>query len=312
MAAPRTLLAALVAAGAVAPGACAWAQAAPSPPAANVVPVPPAAPDASAVRADEAAVDSAEARDDEDAPPQRRAWDATIGAVANHAPAYSGAASNRVRVIPGFSLRWGRVSFASRSAFVARGSDAGARGGLRVDLSPSDRFRVGLGLRGDSGRRESSSPELAGLGDIRRTLRVRLGMSYRLDDGWRIGSSVTTDALGRGGGTLGDLSAGRDIRLGPHTSLGVGATLTFGDRRYQQAYYGITPEQSARSGYPVYTPGAGLRDVGVGVGVRTYVGRRWVLFGGVNASQLLGVARDSPLTRRSASWGASAGVVYRF
>lgn len=292
----RRLLTVIGAAGLVAPMAPAWSQ---------------------AERAEQAAPAAAtvdEREDDEDAPPQRRPWDATLGAVANHAPAYSGAASNRVRVIPGFSLRWGRVSFASRSAFVARGSDAGARGGVRVDLSPSDRFRVGLGLRGDSGRRESSSPELAGLGDIRRTLRVRLGVSYRLDDGWRVGSSLTVDALGRGrgGGTLGDLSAGRDIRLGPHTSLGVGATLTFGDRRYQQAYYGITPEQSARSGYPVYTPGAGLRDVGIGVGVRTYVGRRWVLFGGVNASQLLGVARDSPLTRRSAAWGASAGVVYRF
>jgi outer membrane scaffolding protein for murein synthesis (MipA/OmpV family) len=163
-----------------------------------------------------------------------------------------------------------------------------------------------------SGRQESSSPDLAGLGDVRRTLRARLGTSYRLDDGWRVGSSITVDALGRDGGTLGDLSAGRDVRLAPNLSLGIGATLTFGDARYLQSYFGITPEQAARSGYREYAPGAGLRDVGFGVGLRGDLGQRWVLFGGASVSRLLGPAADSPLTRRADTWGLNAGVVYRF
>lgn len=249
---------------------------------------------------------------DDDEAPSRRSWDASVGFVASLAPEYGGATRQRVQVEPGFFVRLGRFSLASRGAFVVRGADGGGGGGLRVDLSRSERWRLGLGLRIDGGRRESSSPDLAGLGDVRRTVRARLGGSYQFDGGWRAGGAITVDALDRDGGTIGELSLRRDLRFGPRTSVGGGASLSFGDARHQQSYFGITPRQSARSGYPVYAPGAGLRSASLGVGARTALAEDWVVLYGANVSRLLGPAAASPLTRRPTSWGLNVGLVYRF
>lgn len=246
----------------------------------------------------------------ERAPP--RAWDAAVGLVASNGPSTPGSASRATRYTPGLALRWGRVSLSSRSAFSVRGTEAASGGGLRVELAQGERLRAGLGLRLDSGRRESESPELRGLGDVRRTLRMRLSVTYRLDDGWRLRSVNTTDALGRGGGTQGELQLGRDIPLTP--TLGVQGTLSLGwaDRRHLQSYFGITPEQALRSGYPVTPMSAGLRDVSLSAGWRRALGPQWAIFGGAGLTRLVDEAASSPLARERQSWSLNAGVVHRF
>ncbi len=243
--------------------------------------------------------------------PARR-WGAALGVVATQAPEYTGSSRRTLSWEPGFALRWGRFSFASRSAFAVRSSDPGARGGLRVELARSDRWRAGLGLRQDSGRDASSSPLLAGLGDVRGTLRARLSASYAMDPGWRIGAAWMVDVLGRGTGQLGDLSVGRDLRLTPDTAVNAGVAIGLADRRWMQNWFGVTPEQAARSGYPAYRPRAGLRELGVSLGGRTELDEHWAVFYSVGASQLLGGAADSPFTVETRSWNARAGLVYRF
>ena len=241
-----------------------------------------------------------------------RNWDASIGLVGSYAPEYAGADRSRFRLGPGFYVRWGRFSFATRSGFATRSAEPGARGGMRIDLSPSARWRIGLGLRYDFGRQETTSDALRGLGDVPSTLRVRLGTSYRLDDGWSIGGSMTVDAFGRGGGNQGDISVGKAWALTPGTSVAAGLALGFAGDRYMQSYFGVTPAQAARTGYPVFEPSSGLRDISASVTARTELGHPWALFYGASASRLLGPAASSPLTRQPNSWGVNAGVVYRF
>jgi MipA family protein len=105
---------------------------------------------------------------------------------------------------------------------------------------------------------------------------------------------------------------GRDMRLGQATSAGIGLSVGFADRRWLQTQYGITPQQSAASGYPVYTPRAGLRDISVGVGARTEWSPHWVVFYGANRSRLVGPAAASPIVTQRNGWGLSAGAAYRF
>jgi outer membrane scaffolding protein for murein synthesis (MipA/OmpV family) len=242
-------------------------------------------------------------------PPRR--WAVAVGAVGSLGPEFAGSSTVGFGLQPGLALRWGRFSLASRSAFAVRGEGGSAQGGLRVELVRSDRWRSSLGLRWDSGRDEDSSAQLEGLGDVRGTLRVRLSLGYRFDDGWRSGLSLTTDVLGRGGGWQGEWSAGRDLRLTQATSAGVGLTLGFGGRRWQQTYYGINPDQADRTRYPVYTPGAGLRDVAFSLGGRTELAAGWALFYGASVSRLVDVSAASPLVRERQGWGLSAGVVKR-
>lgn len=241
-----------------------------------------------------------------------RDWDATVGFSVSHGAPYTGSARRGSAITPGLGVRWGRVSLVSRSAFSVRGTDAAAGGGLRVELAEGERLRVGLGLRVDSGREESDSPELRGLGDVRRTLRLRLSVSYRLDDGWRLRASALADALGRGTGMLGDLQLSRDLTLASNLNANATLALGFSDRRHMQAYYGITPEQAQRSGYRESRATAGLRDISLNLGVRRGLSSHWALFGGAVVSHLLGPAARSPIALERTSWGLNAGVVYRF
>jgi outer membrane scaffolding protein for murein synthesis (MipA/OmpV family) len=241
----------------------------------------------------------------------RRSWDAAVGGVLSYAPDYAGSDIQRLRLSPGFYLRYGRVSIATRSGFRTAG-DPSERAGLRIDLSPTDRLRFAVGLRYDAGRQESSSEALKGLGDVPSTVRVRAMGSYRIGDGWSAGSAVLLDALGRGGGWQADLNAGRELRISSDTTWSFGAALSFAGDRHMQTYFGITEEQSARSGYPAYEARSGLRDVSAYVNARTELGGPWHAFYGANAARLLGPAAASPLTRQPNSWGLNAGLVYRF
>jgi outer membrane scaffolding protein for murein synthesis (MipA/OmpV family) len=241
-----------------------------------------------------------------------RAWDGTLGFVVSHGPPYAGSARRSTAITPGLGLRWGRFSLVSRSAFSVRGTDAAAGGGLRVELADGERLRVGLGLRTDSGRQASDSSELRGLGDVRRTLRLRLSVSYRLDDGWRLRANALADALGRGTGLLGDLQLSRDLMLATNLNANATLSLGFSDRRHMQAYYGITPEQAQNSGYAESRAAAGLRDVSLNLGLRRGLSSHWALFGGAGVSRLVGPAARSPIAFERTSWGLNAGLVYRF
>lgn len=246
------------------------------------------------------------------AKPPPRSWDAVLGFMTSYAPEYPGAQRRRIGVTPGGWLRWGRVSIASRSTFVARSGEPVSSGGLRFDLSPSERLRIGLSLRHDGGRDESESADLRGLGDVRATLRVRLSVSYPLDNGWRLASSWTVDALGHGGGTIGDVSVSRSVPLAATTSGGFSVTTSVGNRRHMRSYYGVTPEQSQASGYPVYEPGAGWRDVSLSLGARHELSRHWFMFGGVSVARLVGGAAASPYVPEPLSWAASLGLAHKF
>ena len=249
----------------------------------------------------------------DDVPATGRSWDVALGAALSHGPDFAGAQGRQMSLTPGLYLRYGRLSLASRSAFVVRSSDPGtAGGGLRLDLSRSDALRIGLGLRNESGRRESSSPELRGMGDLPRSLRLRLAARWALPEDWRLSSSLSVDALGRGGGWLGELSLSRELPLTPHTSWGGNAALTLADRRHLQSRFGVTPEQAARSGHATYTPGSGLREMSLSAGIRSRLSPSWTAFGGVSLSRLLGPARRSPLTREPQGLGLSAGLVFSF
>jgi outer membrane scaffolding protein for murein synthesis (MipA/OmpV family) len=240
----------------------------------------------------------------------QRSWDAAVGGVLVYAPEYAGAGRNRLRLDPGFYVRVGRVSLATRSGFRTAG-DPGERAGLRIDLSPSDRLRFAVGLRYDAGRSDDTEG-LRGMGDVPSTVRARFMASYRLEGGWSLGGATVLDMLGRGGGWQGDVGVGHQGRLGAGTTWGSGVALAFAGDRNLQTYFGVTEEQAARTGYPVYEPRTGLRDITAHVNARTPLVDHWHVFYGASLSRLLGPAAASPLTRRTSTWGLNAGLAYRF
>ena len=226
-------------------------------------------------------------------------------------PDYLGASGRGLSVRPGFFLRWGRFSVSSGGSWAARRQDTELTG-LGYEIARGETFDASLGLRMDSGRNESDSPALAGMGDIRRTIRARIGADWRFRPGWQLSGSWTIDAFGRGGGNLGELRLRHEWVLSPMLTLTSGAALTLAGDRYLQTYFGVTPEQAQRSGYSEYSPGLGLRDLQLYTALRYELGEHWVLTGGPGLTRVLGPAARSPLTQKKQTWTLSAGAGYRF
>jgi outer membrane protein len=245
------------------------------------------------------------------APEAPSRWEGAIGLQLAWSPEYSGAERRVVKATPAIFLRYGRLTITNASGFRTKRSDDVMRG-LGLDLVQDNRWRVNVALRFDNGRSESSSGALAGLGDVKPTLRARATAGYTFDGPWRLGASWSVDAFGSGGGSFGDLSGGWEHALGPASRLSLGASLTLAHSRYMQSYYGITPEQSARTGYPVYTPGSGARDLTLSAGLRHDFGPDWTLLTSASTTRLLGPAAASPLTGRKETWGLGAALAWRF
>ena len=238
-------------------------------------------------------------------------WEGAVGGIVGYRPEYPGAARMVSKVTPALFLRYGRFSITNASGFVTRRADDVTRG-LGVELVQSSQLRVNLALRVDRGRSESTSQDLAGLGDIKPTVRARVAASWQIGGPWSLAASWNVDALGRGGGNYGDVGLGWTQRLSPSTTMGAGASLSLAGDRYMQTVYGVSAAQAQRTTYPVYEPGSGLRDLAVVLYGRHDLSRDWVLIGGVGASRLLGPAAASPLSKSVGGWSSNIGLARRF
>ena len=243
-------------------------------------------------------------------PPSDR-FEGAVGLMAAWRPESSGADRHSLSLVPAGFIRYGRITISGAGGFTTRRDDDVERG-LTASLIQRQNFKLGLSLRYDNGRRESSSTALTGMGDIGRTVRARVLMRWMPDEHWTLSASSSLDALGNGGGYVSDVGLAREWRLSPRSTLQLGAAVTFAGDRYLQTWYGVTAEQSLRSGYPEYEPEEGMRDVAAGLTLRTEFSREWAGFVGFSASRLVGAAARSPLVKQPGSWTASSGLVWRF
>lgn len=244
-------------------------------------------------------------------PAARPEWEGALGLVAANGPSYMGASDRSNSFVPAFYLRWGRVTLTNAGGFVTRRTEEVDRG-LGLDLSASEHLRLKLALRFDNGRSDSDSPALRGLGNVRSTVRARLSAQYPLASELKLGAAWSLDLLGRGGGSFGDLSLQFDHPLGSDLSMSLSTAVTLANRRYLQSWFGVDAEQSAATGYALYEPHAGVRDVAASLTLRGRLGERWMTMGSLGGSVLLGSAADSPLTHQRSGWRVGAGMAYRF
>lgn len=238
-------------------------------------------------------------------------FEGAIGLLLAYKPAYSGASDFKIKPeIAGF-LRYGRFTVTGAGGFTTKRQDDVERG-LDAELVRRDNLRMSLSLRVDPGRQETESPALTGMGDIRLTVRARLGVRWNVAKNWQLSLASSVDALNRVGGYLVEAGVSHTIPIDAQQRLILSAGVSGAGDRHMQAWYGVTPAQSAASGYPVFTPREGLKDAGVGITWRTELGPQWAAFAGASASRLLGGAADSPLTRKATGWSTQAALVRRF
>lgn len=246
---------------------------------------------------------------DDDAP---KALRYVLGASVRVAPEYAGSSNQVAKLRPVWALEYGRYRISPSGAGTLLGfgvDDAGP--GASAELLRTSDWKFGVALRWTTGRPASASPFLTGLPDVRSTLLGRAQVSYRLAERWSLAGNVTPDLLGRGSGAVASLGLGYRQRLLEGVEWTVGSGIEFGDRRHMQSNFGIDPAASLASGLPAFNAGAGIKDLNLGTGLTVMLARRWVAFGGIGTSRLLGDAAASPVTRdRNASF-VSIGLAYR-
>jgi outer membrane scaffolding protein for murein synthesis (MipA/OmpV family) len=114
------------------------------------------------------------------------------------------------------------------------------------------------------------------------------------------------------------LGAQADLRLtaGIFSQDGVNAgvfgQLTWSNAKASQSYFGLTPQQAAVTGLPVYSAGAGLRYSEIGIVGSVDVSTHWLVLWGASLQRLAGTARNSPIVQDGTNSYVNAGLAYRF
>lgn len=116
-------------------------------------------------------------------------------------------------------------------------------------------------------------------------------------------------------GIIGDVTVDAFTDVTPTIRLSGGPRITFASSDYFDAYYGVTPEESAASGISAYSPKSGVESVGAGGAITWKATERVTtsMFG--EYSRLMGPAADSTLVKERGSknqWLFGVSATYRF
>lgn len=251
--------------------------------------------------------------------------DLYVGLGVQAAPRYAGADSDRLAALPVVQFAWSNGVFVSGATVGWHLSDSPT-----VEYGPLLAWQPRRGADGDGDSAGAvttvSIPEMA-------TMKLRLRLPHRLEGvdpvparalgggfmnvyltpDWRLTNSVLAGAGSDRNGVLWRVGVQRiGIELGRHHTLSFNAGIDIGNRAWNQAYSGVSLEESSRSGYGIYHAGAALREVHVGARWNWALSPSWLLTSGIDAGRLVDVARHSPLTVRPTGVTASTALAFRF
>lgn len=246
-------------------------------------------------------------------PADERRLQYALGAALTSSPEYAGSNRRGLSLKPLIAVRYGRfkISSSGGSSILDYGESAdGSDSGASADLINQKRLKLKLSARIGGGRDTADSIDLAGLPDIDRTIFARLHVSYDLTEHLKMTSGLTWDLLGRQNGATLSAGLGYTDRLNARTEWTAGIGVGWANATHMQSMFGV-PAGAATAQRPAYETGAGIKDIGVGVGIKTALNKNWIAFANTSYARLLGAAADSPLTTGNGSLSATIGIGYR-
>lgn len=222
--------------------------------------------------------------------PDQPKWRRVIGVAAEVQPVYDGARAYRVSGGPVINIQYRDV------AFLATGD------GIGVNIFRGSHYQVGFAMAYDLGRKEKDDlTNLHGMGDISAAPVAKVFGSWVISRYFPMILRVDVrQFIGGAQGLVGD--AGVYIPL-PGSSrtfvMFAGPSITMATHRYLQVLYGVTPQQSAASGHPVYEiPHAGTTAAGVGFSATKFLSDHWLINADMAINQIRGSPAHSPLVER--------------
>ena len=242
---------------------------------------------------------------DNDAP---SGWSGSVGLGVVRQPTYVGSPNEGTTPVPLLSVSYhhpihGTVAFDQRGLSWTSPEQAGFRVGVLVG------FDAGREARGrGSDPFGTGDDRLRGMGDIESTA----------EGGVSIGFGPVTltarKAIGDRGhaGLVADMSFDWSLDLSEKIGLSLGAGTRWADKKYQQAYFGVTPAQAAASRFSRFTPEKGFVQGNVNIGLEYRFTDAWRAQLGANYERLIEETRASPLAEEPNSITAFLGVTRYF
>jgi outer membrane protein len=214
-------------------------------------------------------------------------WEVTLGISPLIVPEYEGADEYRVIPVPLIDIKYQDKYFFSPYK------------GLGAALINTEHWEAGPMITYRLWQNEDSNPALDGIGDIPGTFEGGGYVNYKLDR-WRFGADVRQGLNGHRGAIV-DFDIERAGTIGKKIAYSFGPNVAWVSKNYMDTYFGIDHTQSRRSGYDVYLPGAGFKDVGIGGSIYYLFAEHWSVAAFGKYARLVGDAADSPIVKETGS-----------
>jgi len=231
--------------------------------------------------------------------------DVAVGLGAQLAPRYAGSDDSHLQILPILSVQRGLL-FADTTR------------GAGVQYQTSWGLYAAQSIYYDQGRLQSNSDwrpgsrKLAGMGDVASSLTTRTLLAQDLGNG--LSASVEAEFSLRDSASRSRYRAGMEFEAlkAGHERLVLDLDTHWGDRHYNQAYFGVSAAQAASSGLPAFRAAGGLYAVSLGATWEHSFDAHWASSLQVTSLRYVDDVSRSPVVERRDAFSATAAITYTY
>lgn len=143
------------------------------------------------------------------------------------------------------------------------------------------------------------------------TILLGTGINHRFDNNVFVTAEINGDILGHSKGLNADAAVGYVYKVTDQFTLIPKAGLTWDSDKHNRYYYGISNDESRRTGIEAYRPDSTITPH-IALGMVVKATDRFHVFGGMEMKFLPSKVKNSPITNRSTLSSFALGINYNF
>lgn len=231
--------------------------------------------------------------------------DISLGLAASYGPRYAG--SKNFTAAPQPTLR------IERGIFFLDSED-----GLGLQWQSNSGFSASASLGYDYGRADGNSDyrfgsdKLKGMGEVSGASVINLSASQQVLPWLSVYANAELRAAGEKRGNRYGIGIESALYSSDHDAVFWNVEAHAGDSRYNQTYFGVTPEQSASSRFAAFKADGGIYAYSTELSWLHTFDEHWSTIAGVELTHYTDQVRNSPLITKDTSPTTYVGVNYNF
>ncbi|MFJ5508312.1 MipA/OmpV family protein [Pectobacterium jejuense] len=233
--------------------------------------------------------------------------DVVVGVAAQNAPRYRGSKDRQTTALPVLTIQRGALYVDSTH-------------GIGWQYQSPSGFYLDHAFGYDLGRDDKNSQWRAGSNRLKGMGKVKGSVTTTLTAGYQFAPWLALEASGEF--ALSERDRGNQYRIGAKSTvwqsatkddvLALSADVLMGDARFNQTYYGVTPQQSTRAGLAAYRAGKGVYGYALGANWTHQFSPAWSTNVGVTSIWLTDKVAYSQVVERRNDTSATLAILYAF